>query len=95
VSGGESRERRVVHFRGQVQGVGFRYTAARIAGHFDVNGYVQNLPDGRVLVVAEGRAAELDRLLQRIQVEMGRYIRDANTTTGPASGEFQGFDVRY
>jgi acylphosphatase len=95
VSGGESRERRVVHFRGRVQGVGFRYTTVRIAGQFGVNGYVQNLPDGQVLVVAEGRAAELDRFLQQIQAEMGRYIRDANTTAGPANGEFQGFDVRY
>ena len=69
-------ERRVVHFRGRVQGVGFRYTTVRIAGQFDVTGYVQNLPDGQVLVVAEGRPDELDSFLDRLKTEMAAYIRD-------------------
>ena len=34
-----------VIFRGRVQGVGFRYTARRIAARYDVTGFVRNLPD--------------------------------------------------
>jgi acylphosphatase len=63
-------EQRQVHFRGHVQGVGFRYTTREIAEGFDVVGYVQNLPDGRVLLVAEGEADELDAFLAAVQEQM-------------------------
>ena len=92
MSGGE---RRVVHFCGRVQGVGFRYTTVRIAADFTVTGHVQNLPDGQVLVVAEGRPDELDRFLDRLKTEMATYVRDAHVTTSPASGEFDSFNVKY
>jgi acylphosphatase len=95
VSGAGPRERRVVHFRGRVQGVGFRYTTVRIAAEFAVAGYVQNLPDGRVLVVAEGRSDELDQFLDKLKAEMGSYVRDAHIATNAASGEFESFEVRY
>lgn len=39
---------------GDVQGVGFRYFAQRSAARHQVKGYVQNLDDGRVEVLAEG-----------------------------------------
>ena len=55
---GEGHQRRKVHFRGRVQGVGFRYTVRGVASGFAVTGYVKNLPDGRVLVVAEGLSQE-------------------------------------
>ncbi len=95
MSESQARQRRVVHFRGRVQGVGFRYTAVRIAGQFDVTGFVQNLPDGRVLVVAEGRADEIDKFLDRLKTEMAAYIRDYHIETSPATGEFKSFDVSY
>lgn len=39
---------------GDVQGVGYRYFAQRSAARHQVRGYVRNLPDGRVEVLAEG-----------------------------------------
>lgn len=39
---------------GDVQGVGFRYFASRSAARHQVRGFAQNLPDGRVEVLAEG-----------------------------------------
>ena len=39
---------------GEVQGVGFRFFAQRVAAHHQVVGYVRNLPDGRVEAYAEG-----------------------------------------
>ena len=39
---------------GEVQGVGFRYFAQRVAARHQVTGYVRNLEDGRVEVHAEG-----------------------------------------
>ena len=39
---------------GEVQGVGYRYFAQRIAARHQVTGYVRNLSDGRVEVHVEG-----------------------------------------
>jgi len=89
-----SQERREVHYRGRVQGVGFRYTAREIAEVFDVRGYVQNLPDGRVRLVVEGEAAELDAFLEAVQQQMRGYIADCETTVQPVRGEFTSFEVR-
>jgi acylphosphatase len=89
------RERRLVHFRGHVQGVGFRYSTERIAAGFDVTGYVQNLADGRVRVVAEGDQAELDRFLGELRAQMVQYIREVQTDIGPATGEFDDFEIRH
>jgi acylphosphatase len=88
-------ERRRVHFSGRVQGVGFRYTTVAIARRHAVTGYVQNLSDGRVVLVAEGEAAELDRFLADLSETMQDYVRDTQSETSPPTGEFQGFQVRY
>ncbi len=89
-----AHEQRQVHFSGQVQGVGFRYTTREIAGGFDVVGYVQNLPDGRVLLVAEGEPTELDAFLAAVEKQMAPYLERSQITVLPASGQFAGFDVR-
>ncbi len=39
---------------GMVQGVGYRFFTQRAAAKHQVRGYVKNLPDGRVEVLAEG-----------------------------------------
>jgi acylphosphatase len=48
------RVARHYYISGDVQGVGFRYFAQRVAARHQVVGYVRNLSDGRVEVVAEG-----------------------------------------
>ena len=95
MSDATTRQRRTAYFGGRVQGVGFRYTTVRIAGEFAVAGFVQNLDNGRVLVVGEGEPDELDRFFGRLQEEMAYNIRQASVTDGPATGEFAGFGVRY
>ena len=47
-----------VLFQGHVQGVGFRYATHGLAQRFAVAGYVRNLADGRVELVAEGLEAK-------------------------------------
>ena len=47
-----SEKRMQIFFSGTVQGVGFRFTAERLARRFPVTGFVRNLEDGRVEVVA-------------------------------------------
>ena len=89
-----------IHFSGRVQGVGFRYTAMHIATGFEVTGFVKNLPDGRVLIVAEGRKNELDAFVSEIHRRMAGYVHRHTTGESEATGEFAAsgkgsFDVRY
>jgi acylphosphatase len=61
----------------------------------EVTGYVQNLPDGRVHVVAEGESAEVAAFFQKLEDHMAPYIRDVRKDQTAATGEFAAFDVRY
>ena len=65
-----------VHYSGRVQGVGFRYTTLHLAREYDVSGYVQNLPDGRVCVEVEGEGQEVDAFLAAIEEEMHGLVRN-------------------
>jgi acylphosphatase len=80
--------RYTVHFSGHVQGVGFRYTAVHLARQFPVAGYVENLPDGRVLLVAEGEQTDLDAFLAALLDRLDRYIRDHTIDRSPATSQF-------
>jgi acylphosphatase len=88
-------ERRDVHYSGHVQGVGFRFTACQIAERFAVTGFVQNLPDGRVRLVAEGRAEELKDYLAAVAQRLKQHIRDVAVDVRPATGEFSDFATRH
>ena len=88
-------ERRTVYFSGHVQGVGFRYTTRSVAGRFAVTGFVRNLSDGQVELVAEGRKPELDAFLSGIRDQLGDHIRSERSDTRAASGEFAGFEIRH
>ncbi len=80
--------RYTVHFEGHVQGVGFRFTAVRAAEPYALAGYVRNLPDGRVLLAAEGQRDDLDAFLDDLRRAMGRHIQRESIDTSPATGEF-------
>ncbi len=82
-----------VHYFGHVQAVGFRWNACHIARDFPVTGFVRNLPDGRVHLVAEGERGEVERLLAAIADSMGGSIRHTETVVSPATGEYQGFEI--
>jgi acylphosphatase len=88
-------ERRTVLYTGRVQGVGFRYTTQGIARRYDVTGYVRNLPDGRVELVAEGDRNELAAFLDDIRERMRTHNRDEKIDRGPANGEFGAFEIRH
>ena len=88
-------ERRRVWYAGRVQGVGFRATTLRIAARHAVTGFVQNLPDGRVLVVVEGEADEIGRFLADVRTTLSRYIRGEDQAAEAPTGEFAAFDVRF
>jgi len=75
-------------YSGRVQGVGFRYTTTSIARRFDVAGYVQNLPDGKVRLIAEGVRGQVLRLLDAVRNQMAGNITHELVNDAQATGEF-------
>lgn len=84
-----------VYVSGKVQGVYFRATTRKTAERLGVDGWVRNLPDGRVEAVFEADEDALEEMLEychegpeRARVE-GVEVEDA-----PERGPFDGFEVR-
>jgi len=88
------QEFREVWYSGHVQGVGFRYTVLSLARGAEVTGYVQNLPDGRVHLVAEGETRDVDEFLNAVAEHMRGYIRRTTEERGPATGLYRQFALR-
>lgn len=85
-----------VLYSGHVQGVGFRYTVLRESSRRDVAGTVRNLGDGRVELVAEGGRAAVEGFLDAIASGALRaYITGSQATWSAATGEFDGFSIRW
>ncbi|HEY9708474.1 MAG TPA: acylphosphatase [Oculatellaceae cyanobacterium] len=53
-----------VFISGRVQGVGYRYSTMDEADRLGVNGWVRNLPDGRVEAVFEGSRQVVDEMMR-------------------------------
>lgn len=87
-------QRRITHFSGHVQGVGFRYTARALALKMSVAGFVRNLPDGRVEMIVEGELSKIDELIDEISKQMNGYIESIEQSTEVLTGEFEEFEVR-
>lgn len=80
---------------GLVQGVGFRYFVQRSAVLLNLTGWARNLWDGRVEIVAEGRRADLARLLTDVQRGPARsHVTDVTIEWGAATREFADFRIR-
>jgi acylphosphatase len=89
----EQRLRAVV--RGEVQGVGFRWSVQRQAGELGLTGYAENLPDGSVRVEAEGDPDRLDQLEAYLrQGPRWAEVESLDVQRVPATGEFRGFGAR-
>ncbi len=85
-----------VFIQGSVQGVGFRYNLRRVALLNGVNGWVRNLPDGRVEAVLEGEGEAVRKVLawcrrgpSSAKVDSVVFYEE------PYKGEFKTFEIRW
>lgn len=84
-----------VRYLGKVQGVGFRFTTERFAATYQVTGYVKNLSDGRVELVAEGEESTLKEFLEAISQELGYLISNYTINWRSPTREFERFSIRF
>ena len=93
VSAGEN-----VHIivRGRVQGVGFRYFTKQRADAYNLIGFVRNLTDGNVEVVAKGPQKSLDNLIVDLKSgPPGSVVSDCVVNWRPAIHRVQGFAIKF
>ncbi len=83
-------------FGGRVQGVNFREFTRREAVNFNVVGYVKNMPDGTLQVVAEGQRPDI---LHFIEVLMSgppqAVVNTVDTQWIEPTGAYPDFSIRY
>ena len=82
-------------FKGRVQGVGFRFIVERIALDLGVTGWVKNLANGDVEVIAEADREIVDNFLNKIRDYFKRYIIDEEINMIETAGEFSDFEIRF
>lgn len=81
---------------GMVQGVCFRAYTCEMAKSLNVKGFVRNLPDGRVEILAEGEDSAVDQLI----LWAGRgpsyaNVKDTEVETMEFKGDISGFRISY
>ena len=79
---------RHIIFIGNVQGVGFRYNASAFARRLRLTGFVRNLPDGSVEMLAQGPAEDIQSCIEDIERYFEVHIRRTESQEVP-------FDPRY
>ncbi len=91
----DTRERVHVVISGVVQGVYFRSTTESQAERLGLAGWVKNLANGSVEVVAEGPRPDLQELLAYLrQGPPGARVTNVRVDWSAATGEFKFFEVR-
>ena len=81
---------------GRVTGVFYRMFVLKEAQALGLTGYVRNLIDGRVEVVAEGPRAKLQRLVERLHKgPRGAAVEHVETEWGDCLNEYDGFRIDY
>ncbi len=81
---------------GRVQGVYYRATTCDVARRLRLTGWVRNLPDGRVEIVAEGPEDSLKALIDWCwEGPPLAKVEDVEVVWESPTGEFDDFRVRY
>jgi acylphosphatase len=81
---------------GQVQGVGYRYFAEKMANRLGMHGYVKNLWDGTVEVYAIGEERELEAFKVILaEGPSAARVAEIEEREATVSNEYQRFVIEY
>ncbi len=84
-----------VYYSGNVQGIGFRFMAVDLATKHKVVGWVKNIPDDRVELIAEGKESAVLNFLAEIRRVLSRYIGEVKFNWEPATSQFKDFSIEF
>ena len=83
-----------VRFSGMVQGVGFRYTASKIANRLGIVGWVANRNDGTVEMLVAAERDIVDEMVSELREVFGENLREVDLCEEPAVESFERFEIR-
>ena len=82
----------ILHISGDVQQPGFRAKIVNITKALDIKGYVANLPDKRVKIIAEGNETDLERFIQAVNIKNTLInVTDLEKEYFTPAGEYESF----
>jgi len=82
--------------QGEVQRVGYRYIVQDTARRLGVKGYVQNMPDGAIKIVAEAPEDVIQSFIEALKTkEPPITVENIQATYSEPTGEFQHFTIKY
>jgi acylphosphatase len=82
-------------FTGQVQGVGFRFTAFNTANRHQLTGFVRNLPDGTVEMLIQGSSQAIDDCIRDIKEYFSGYIKETKIKEIPSNSQYKDFEIAF
>lgn len=92
----EEKVRIHVYIEGIVQGVSFRYYTYKLAKKHKVNGWIRNLPDGRVEAVFEGDKESVNKLVEFCKKgPEGALVTNIEIIEEKFLNEFKDFEIVY
>jgi acylphosphatase len=83
-----------IKIKGKVQGVGFRYHTYQKANELNIKGFVQNMPDKSVFIMASGTNDALDTFIQWCHFGPKWAIVDSVQVIDIAAKEHDSFNIR-
>lgn len=86
--------RRII-FSGRVQGVGFRFTAHRLANRYRLTGFVRNVPDGTVEMLVQGQTEDVDNCIKELGDCFSGYIRETRIEEIPPDPQHTAFRITF
>ena len=82
-------------FYGRVQGIGFRYTALKIARELGLQGFAKNLADGSVQLVAQGEEESINNFVLEIKKSFSNEIEKVETIWQKPTSTFRDFQIKF
>lgn len=84
-----------VVFKGEVQGIGFRYMARQLAVKYNVGGWVYNAPEGNVEVEVEGEFWQVNEFLTDLKERFREEIEDVESKESEYTDKYKEFQIRF
>ena len=82
-------------FSGRVQGVGFRFTAHNIANRYQLSGFVRNVMDGTVEMLAQGQPEDIDACIKDLENSFAGYITQTRIEETTFESKYTNFRITF